>query len=454
MTQKGNHAVVIGGSISGLLAARALADFYEQVTVLERDAFPEAGQGRKGVPQGYHAHGLLSKGSVILEEFFPGYTQNVVEQGGRSIDIGKDMRFFQKGAYLRRVQTGLMALLASRPLLEGVVRTRLFQLPNVHAIENCDVVGLTMDPTGVNGVQLIRRDNKSEGDSEVLYADLVVDSSGRGSRLPAWLERFGYTPPPVEQLQIGITYTTCLFQDTAEMLAGTAGILVETDAVTKRGGIAFRCEDGWRVTLIGYLGEQAPVEMDGFMDFARSLTTPALYDFVSTLEPLTEPKQYKFPASQRRRYEQMAELPNRLVVVGDALASFNPVYGQGMTIATVEAQLLHQCLADGVEGVAARFFQQVGALVDGAWNLSVGSDLVFPEVEGERTRMMQFVSWYFARVTRAAQRDDAIARLFHGVINMMVSPAEMMAPAMMVRVLWNSRHRQKAETGRRVALPA
>jgi 2-polyprenyl-6-methoxyphenol hydroxylase-like FAD-dependent oxidoreductase len=437
MNQKGQHAVVIGGSISGLLAARALADYYDQVTVLERDAFPEVGQGRKGVPQGYHAHGLLSKGNVILESFFPGYTQAVIEQGGRSIDIGKDMRFFNKGGYLRRVNTGLMALLASRPLLEGMVRSQLFQLPNVYAIQHCDVVGLTMDATGVNGVRLIRRhDTDTE---EILSADMVVDSSGRGSRLPAWLEAFGYTAPAVEQLEIGITYTTCLFRDTPDLQPGMAGILIETDPATKRGGIAFRCEDGWRVTLIGYLGEQAPLEPQGFLDYARSLATPSLYDLIAGLESLNTPKHYKFPASQRRRYEQMTPMPERLLVVGDALCSFNPVYGQGMTIATMEAQLLHTCLADGVEQVAGRFFKQVGAMVDGAWNLSVGSDLVFPEVEGERTREMRFINWYFNRVTRAAQHNDDVARLFHSVINMMVSPAEMMAPKMMIRVLWNSR---------------
>jgi len=185
---RGDHAIVLGASMAGLLAARALADHYALVTLLERDTFPngDAGASRKGVPQGRHPHGILSRGRDILEEFFPGLTADLVERGAILGDLTRDARFFLGGGYLCQQESGLLSLVASRPLLENRVRAHLLALPNVRIIADRDIVGLEADAAGIRilGVRARHRGMGGAGD-ELLLADLVVDATGRGSQLPA-----------------------------------------------------------------------------------------------------------------------------------------------------------------------------------------------------------------------------------------------------------------------------
>ena len=210
MKRIGEHAVVIGASMGGLLAARALADFYGQVTVLERDAFPVADIPRKGVPQGKHAHGLLARGRTVIEEFFPGWTDEVVGCGGVRGDIAGDVNWIGHGVTIKSAPSDLVGLLAARPVLEGNVRRRLLALPNVRAIEHCAVQGLIADEAhaAISGVRV----KIGNGAEETILADLVVDASGRGSSSPAWLESSGYARPEEEKIEIGIGYTTRVYR--------------------------------------------------------------------------------------------------------------------------------------------------------------------------------------------------------------------------------------------------
>src|SRR5207237_925980 len=192
-------------SMAGLLAARALADFYGTVTVLERDAFPVSDIPRKGVPQGRHAHGLLARGRSVIERFFPGWTDEVVAAGGVRGDIAGDVNWVGHGVTLKSAPSDLIGLLASRPVLEGHVRRRLLALPNVRAIENCAVQGVVAsdDRAAIKGVRV-----RIGAIDQIIDADLVVDASGRGSSSPAWLESLGYIRPEEEKIEIGIGYTT------------------------------------------------------------------------------------------------------------------------------------------------------------------------------------------------------------------------------------------------------
>ncbi|HEV7410816.1 MAG TPA: hypothetical protein VGO01_20210 [Bradyrhizobium sp.] len=219
MKRIGEHAVVIGASMGGLLAARALADFYGQVTMLERDAFPVADIPRKGVPQGKHAHGLLARGRTVIEQFFPGWTDEVVGCGGVRGDIAGDVNWIGHGVTIKSAPSDLVGLLAARPVLEGNVRRRLLALPNVRAIEHCAVQGLVADEShsAIQGVR-VRIDNATE---ETILADLVVDASGRGSSSPAWLESFGYARPEEEKIEIGIGYTTRVYRRRPTDLGGS-----------------------------------------------------------------------------------------------------------------------------------------------------------------------------------------------------------------------------------------
>jgi 2-polyprenyl-6-methoxyphenol hydroxylase-like FAD-dependent oxidoreductase len=436
MSTIGQHAVVIGGSMAGLLAARALSDYYEQVTIIERDSFADTPQPRKGVPQARQPHFLLAQGGEVMEAFLLGLLDELVSQGAHEGDTDK-LLLHQEGGYLCRFRMDVRTLSLSRPLLETTVRQRVLALPNIFAIHNCDALGVTAtgDNSRVTGVRIIRRDADSA--EERLDADLVVDAAGRGSRIIDWLAELGYARPDEKKLHVDIVYTSRLYRRQLHHLPGIESVLISPSPENPRGGgIMARENDEWHVVVFGYLGDRAPMDEQGFMEFARSLPTPEIYDLIRTAEPITELTQYRFTHSQRRHYEKLSRFPDGLLVMGDALCSFNPIYGQGMTIAALEAQALHTCLADGPSRLAPRFFRAAAKLIDNAWEIAAGSDLKMPQVEGERSLMVRFSNWYMDRLVHAAQRDPVVTRAFYEVIDFRASPSSLMYPPIALRVLW------------------
>lgn len=439
------EAIVIGASMGGLLAARALADFYDQVTLLERDAFPEPGKNRKGVPQGQHTHGLLARGREVLEELFPGLTDDVVRLGGDLADIGTTVRWFHHGGYHQPVTSGMQGLAVSRPTLEAAVRGRLLALPNVRVVERCDVLGLVADEERgrVTGVRIIRRGAGSA--EEVLRADLVVDASGRGSRSPAWLATLGYERPAEEQVRIGLGYATRFYRRDPDDPATVTGIIMASTPPHTGGGVML-WQDGGRfvVTLAGYFGAHPPTDEAGFLEFARGLPAPEIAQAIAGAEPLGPIVAYNYPASTRRRYEGLRRFPEGYLVFGDALCSFNPIYGQGMTTAALEALALRACLRHGEHGLARRFFARAGRVIDIPWSLAVGNDLRYPAIDAPRSAMTRFVNWYIARLHPVAWEDPAVAAAFLRVINLMAPPPSLMHPAIALRVLRGSLWRRRA----------
>lgn len=447
MKRIGQHAVVIGASMGGLLAARVLADYFDAVTILERDTFPEPGMWRKGVPQGRQAHGLHARGRVILEQLFPGLTQEIVAQGGIVLDISGEFSWYANGGFHQPVTSGLEGLVVTRPRLEAGVRARVRALPNIRIIENCDVPGVLASPdrARVTGVRLIRR---ADGDQEEeLAADLVVDATGRGSRSPAWLAELGYEQPAEDRVRIDLGYTTRYYRRTPEQLNGSRGLAIAGAPPDGRNGVVIAQEDDrWVVTLGGFNGDFAPLDPEGFLEFARRLPTPMIYNLIKDAEPLTDPVPYRFPANQRRRYERLARFPDGYLVFGDAVCSFNPVYGQGMTVAANEAVALQEALAQGSADLARRFFKGIQPILDAAWSVAVGNDLQLPHVEGPRTRMDRFINWYIGKLHIAARNDGALSVAFLRVVNMMAPATSLLHPRMALRVL-------RGNVGRRHAAP-
>jgi 2-polyprenyl-6-methoxyphenol hydroxylase-like FAD-dependent oxidoreductase len=440
MKRLGEHAIVIGASMGGLLSARALSDFYTTVTVLERDAFPVADMPRKGVPQGRHTHGLLARGSTILEEFFPGYEHEVVAQSGGLLgDVANDVIWIGHNVTLANGTSDLIGLLASRPVLEGHLRRRLLSLPNVRAIENCAVQGLASDPDhkSVTGVRA-RVDSKSE---EIVNADLVIDATGRGSSSAAWLQDLGYEPPANEKVEIGIGYMTRTYRRRSTDLDGKLGIVVAGSAPNWRNGVILAQEnDVWTLSVGGFLGDDAPANDQGFLEYLATLPTMKIHDVAAKAEPLTDYIRYCYMSSLRRRYEKIARFPKNYLVFGDAICSFNPVYGQGMTVAALEALTLQQCLRAGSNDLAGRFFKEVAKIVDIPWDIAVGNDLRHPQVKGSRPPMLRFINWYIGKLHLAATRDSTLATAFLKVVNLMIPPPSLLSPANALRV-WRGNSR-------------
>lgn len=424
-----NTAIVIGGSIAGLLTARMLAERFDHVTILERDHLPETVENRKGAPQGRHAHALLGRGHQIMEQLYPGLTEALVAQGAA---LGNG-RFYSGGGYFARPQRAAHKLYVSRPCLELAIRSRTLEIANISLIDNCDVLGLTAteDNARITGVRMIRRRPGSA--AETLEAALVIDASGRGSRTPVWLESLGYARPPVEIVEVDMGYASRLYERTPEHLDGDLMVnLAPTPDLPIACGMLAQEGNRWLVTLAGYFGNYPPLEEAGFLEFARQLPTQDVYNVISTARPLSEPVAFRFPSNQRRRYEKLEAVPEGLLVIGDALCSFTPIYGQGMSIAAMEVEVLQHCLQEGGVGLAKRFYKQVAKVIDIPWALTVGNDqrlLKTPQPLPKR-----ILGWYIARFQVAARRDPELALAFQKVGNLFAAPTSLLHPRLVWRV--------------------
>jgi 2-polyprenyl-6-methoxyphenol hydroxylase-like FAD-dependent oxidoreductase len=367
----------------------------------------------------------------------------VVECGGVRGDIADDVRWVGHGVTIKAAPSDMVGLLAARPVLEGNVRRRLLALPNVHAVEHCAVQGLVADQSraAVCGVR-VKIDNGAE---QTIAAGLVIDASGRGSSSPAWLESLGYQRPEEERMEIGLGYTTRVYRRRPTDLGGRLAIVIAGSEPNWRAGvILFQSEDRWIVSVGGYFGDHAPEDDQLFAAYTGSLSTPEIHDIVTRAEPLTGFMTHKYPANLRRRYEQLARFPKNYLVFGDAMCSFNPVYGQGMTVAAQEAALLQHCLRGGDADLARRFFKAAKTAIDIPWDIAVGNDLRHPQVQGPRSPKVRFINWYIGKLHVAAKNDAVLANAFLKVANLTMSPAGLLHPSVVMRVLWgNFRQRSR-----------
>jgi 2-polyprenyl-6-methoxyphenol hydroxylase-like FAD-dependent oxidoreductase len=432
----GEHAVVIGASMAGLLAARSLADAYEQVTVVDRDAQPTGVHGRKAVPQGRHAHALLPHGQACLDALLPGFSDELAAAGAPHCAALEEMRFVIGGHQLARASTGASSILASRPFIEGHVRRRVRDLPRVALIDGCDALGLTASSDGerVTGVRILRRADGSA--EETLASDLIVAASGRAARVPAWLEALGYPRPEEERLEVDVSYASRRVSLPADPLGGDKFVLIGARPGHPRTLFLFAQEGGrWILGLGGYgPGHRPPSDPEGFAAFAATVAPPDVLEAIDAAAPLDEIATHRFPASLRRRYDRLRSFPTGLLVAGDAICAFNPTYGQGMTVAAAQALALRDCLEGGRRDLARRFFSAAGVPADHAWELSVGADLALPEVEGRRSARVRLVNAYLRRLRATAEHDAAVARAFSAVVGMRERPSHLLCPATAVRV--------------------
>lgn len=428
-----SHAVVVGASVAGLLTARVLADGFEQVTVIERDELPDEPKARDGAPQARQPHVLQEAGRAIIEDLFPGYGDDLVSEGGLIIDAASDFNFYDEDGYVAHPDTRMPVYAGSRPLLEFLIRRRVSDLDDVTFRPNTRVTDYLTDEDGatVRGVAV----RGGDGEDTSIPADLTVDATGRTSRTPTWLDSNGYESPDVAEVTVDLAYSTTTVERDAD---DRRAFWAPASPPYSRGGGALPIEDDrWQLVMHGVHGDDPPRDAGEFHDFASTLQISELTEILDNHDILSEEiNYYPFPSNRRRYYEDLESFPDGLVVVGDAIASYNPIYGQGMSVAALHSLVLHHTLAEnGLGNLAIEFFDDVESIVDVAWMMAVGADFQFPETTGPKPRGTGVMGWYLSRLTRKAHTDRDLSERFLRVIMMEKPPTTLFRPGVMWRVL-------------------
>jgi 2-polyprenyl-6-methoxyphenol hydroxylase-like FAD-dependent oxidoreductase len=426
--------------MAGLLAARALADHYARVTVLERDRLPAGPGPRKGTPQARHIHVLLTAGRRVLERMFPGLIRDLVAAGAEDYDAVADVEWLSPAGLAVRFPSDIRLLGATRDLIEWGVRTRVAGDARITTRSGVDVAGLRLDAAG-RVVGLSVEDRTGPGKAvATLDADLVVDAGGRGSRTPQWLATLGY-PRPRETVVNGfLGYASRLVRPPAGWTSDWKTFYIQcAPPARRRGGVIAAVEGGnWIVTLAGGGKDYPPTDEAEFRAFARSLPDPRFARAYEAAEPLTPITGTKTTENRVRHYEELARRPEGLLVTGDAACAFNPVYGQGMSAAAVGADVLARCLRahrpGNPDGLAARFQKRLAKANTRPWLLATGEDYRYAEVEGPPPgRMSGLTHRYLDRVVALATRSPRVRRRFMEVIHLVRSPASLFAPGLLAR---------------------
>lgn len=442
--------VVLGGSVAGLLAAAASARHTDRVVVVERDELPTRPGARPGTPQTLHTHGILASGREAMEQLLPGLTADLVAQGALTGDVGTDGIWHLGGHRVARVAAGGAGLLVSRVLLEGYLRARVRGLHNVMVLDSTDIRELVADRPGVvTGVLLADRGDPTAPE-EFLDADLVVDATGRPGRARRWFAGHGWSVPEEERVVVGIRYVTVHVPHREGDLDGARVVISGATPTCSRSAAALRQENGtWTVTVAGYLDDEPPLDAAGLRGYAATVVAPEVADLLDR-ELVDEPLAYRFPHSVRRHVNR-AHLPEGYAVLGDAICSLNPVFGQGMSVAALQAVALGDALAGagsaGVTTSLRTYHRDAVALAAGAWSMVAGSDLQITGVEGRKPAGHTAIAAWVARVQTAAAHDPVVARALIRVTSLLDPPESLMRPRMMLRVL-GARRGDKQAAGR------
>ncbi|MFH9736859.1 FAD-dependent monooxygenase [Streptomyces roseolus] len=428
------RAVVMGGSYAGLFAARVLSDHADEVVVVEPDVIGDDGLGRR-TPQRHQLHALLSMGHIQLERWFPEITDELVK-GGALLGEGHDVQFYLDGR-LKAPVAGARMLGATRPFLESHLRSRVADLENVRFVQ-AQVTDLVLRQGRVVGVTTASEGEN--GSTDIIDADFVVDAMGRNSPLEGWLVRHGWDGAPVDSMRVDLGYATAFFHRGNEL--GSTVIAHSSPGpasdyqpkVTEPGALAAVEGDRWSVVLAGYADHRPGPDPEEFLRRMRRCVAP-LRTVADTSSMIGDVKTYRFVESRRRVHSRLSRFPGGLVVVGDALASVNPVYGQGLTLAALAANALgaHLRSAPSPRDPAWNYFRLVEAIVDAAWQLSTAADLAQPHVTGPYPRGYRVQKWVADKLTEASVIDPVVNAAYMSVVNMQQSPKALSDLGLLVR---------------------
>lgn len=444
LKQTDNSAIVIGGSITGLIAARVLTDHFDKVVIIERDRLPSKPEFRQGVPQSVQVHALLTKGKKILEQFFPGLTKELVENGALETDMVADWCYLFADGWAPRFTSGITIPTCSRNLLENTLRKRLCSNKNLEFLEAHQVIGLlaSSDRTTITGVKIKKQ---QEGELE-LSAGLVLDASGRNSQTPKWLENLGYPKLQKTVINSFLGYASRWYERPSEFMADWQGItLMSKPQDCKRAGVLYPIEhQTWILTLAGIGKDYPPTDEEGFMEFARSLRSKEIYDAIKDAKAISPIYGYQRTENRFRHYEKLERFPENFLVMGDAVCSFNPIYGQGMTVAALAGLTLANCLKQqkvsqtdrNLLGLSQRFQQQLAQINQTPWLMATSDDLRWSTTVGAKPDLkMRLMHKYIEKVIGTACHNKNVHKRFVEVAHLLKSPTALFTPDIFLQVL-------------------
>jgi 2-polyprenyl-6-methoxyphenol hydroxylase-like FAD-dependent oxidoreductase len=435
------RAIVVGGSLTGLLAARVLGEYFSEVTIIERDRLKDETMQRPGVPHSRHLHALLPRGLQIMEAFFPGIREELQSYGAVTLDVADDVAWLTPQGWGTKFRSGLEALSFTRDLLDWTIRRRIRRLSNVKFVDATDVVGLLRGDSGrILGVRTRERNLVEVASAEDVRGDLVVIAAGRQNAILKWFAEAGLAPPQVTTINAHIGYASRMYRRTSWQSADwKAFILQAAPPDIHRSGLMFPVEgDRWLVTLIGADRDHPPNDDAGFLQYAKSLHHPGLYDAIRNAEPLTPICAYRATENRQHHLDLLKDWPEGLVVMGDAACAFNPVYGQGMSTAAIEAARLHSLLCDNraTNGFGRIFQQEIARIIQSPWTLATSADLRFRSVEGATANLKtKIMHWYVDQVLRLGTTNQWARRRFLEVQGMLRDASAILKPDMLFRVL-------------------
>ncbi|MGW3493436.1 NAD(P)/FAD-dependent oxidoreductase [Streptomyces sp. NPDC001020] len=442
------RAVVIGGGMAGMLAAAALSA-YADVTVVERDTLPHGPEGRKGLPQARHVHVIWSGGVRAMEELVPGVTDAWLAAGARRIPLPTSLVSMQPRGWFRRWPEMQFMIACSRDLLDWVVRERVTKSERLTVLQQTELLSLEGDASRVTGVR-VRTD---DGQERVLAADLVVDAAGRGSRASVWLKALGVPEAPLEEVDSGLTYSSRIFRAPP----GTEDfplVNVQSDATVPVPGRTTTVEpiEGgrWLVTLSGTRGGEPPATAEEFEAFARnSVRHPVVGELIAHAEPLSDPVVTRSTVNRRRFYEKIKDWPEGFVAIGDSVATYNPVYGHGLSVAAQGALALGRLVAEHKltePGLARRAQRAVARPVATAWEFATSTDIHYPGAIGKAPGIAnRLLGAYVNRLMLAATGRPLVARAFFDVVTLSKPLSELVRPAVVLAVLRGPRRARLEE---------
>ncbi|MFJ3924717.1 FAD-dependent oxidoreductase [Streptomyces sp. NPDC090022] len=420
-----------------MLAAAALADHLATVTVIDRDTLPDAPGPRRGLPQAHHAHLLWSGGARAIEELVPGTVDRWLAGGARRIALPTGLVSMSASGWIRRYPEMQFLIASSRDLLDWTVRDTVVRRPEVTVLHRTELLGFRGGPERVTGVTI----RAADGAERVLAADLVVDASGRGSRAPRLLEELGVGPVHSEEVDSGLAYASRIFRAPA----GTEDfpvVNVQSDprvAVPGRTATVMPIEHGrWLATLSGTRGGEPTGSADDFEAFARSVRHPVVGELIARAEPLTDVVVTRSTVNRRNFLERVKRWPEGLVVVGDAVATYNPVYGHGMSVAAQGVLALRtELAARGLDapGFARRVQRAAAGPVATAWDLATAQDILYPDARGKRPgRAAGLLRGYMDRLMLTATSRPLVTRALFDVMTLSAPPTALLRPEVALAV--------------------